>query len=167
MEQPQKIVDEFARSILWIEGLKTLDDAHFHQPITDGKWSCAQIVAHMMLWDEYVANEILPQMKQDADVRSKPIQEVNDLATDYAISGITRNDLIEEILQSRKKLIAALREKTDNAFFEAFSLDGEKIDEYTGHPHTLYSYICSFIWHDNHHKKQVTSFLSAGKEVQS
>ncbi|WP_050616377.1 DinB family protein [Bacillus testis] len=167
MKQPQEIVDEFAQSILWVENVKTLDQAHFLQPIADEKWSCAQIVAHIMLWDEYVANEILPQMKQDADVRSKSIQEVNDIATDYGHSGITAEELIKQTMECRKKLIASLRRKPDPAFFETFTLDGEAIDEYSGQPHTLYGYLCSFIWHDGHHKQQVESFLSSEMGMQS
>ncbi|MFP3490013.1 DinB family protein, partial [Staphylococcus sp. SIMBA_130] len=72
-------------------------DVLFH-PTTEGKWSVAEIIAHLAFWDKYIAEETIPKMKPNARIESVEFQVLNDQASEYALSGVSFNTLIEELI---------------------------------------------------------------------
>jgi uncharacterized damage-inducible protein DinB len=76
---------------------------------------------------------------------------LNNKASEYALSGISFERLINEFVKERNKLISKLKEKTDEEFVVQFKIDR--------HPYTLYNYILDFIQHDNHHRRQIEKYL--------
>ncbi|MCH1626860.1 DinB family protein [Fredinandcohnia quinoae] len=160
MKTNVEIISDLEQFTTWVEGLKAHNHQLMFKPIAEGKWSIAEILSHIMFWDRYILKEMIPNMKQDADLSTIEFQELNDKAAEYALSGVSFEFLLEELIESRKKLVSYLRGKTDEEFTVSFKINGDAVDNYTGYPFTLYNYICDFIWHDNHHKKQMEEFLS-------
>ncbi|MBS4218264.1 DinB family protein [Bacillus sp. FJAT-49711] len=156
----KELINDLESFNLWVETLQKIEDHFFFEPIAAGKWSVAEIISHITFWDEYILEEMLPVMKPDADIHSIEFEPLNQKAAKYALSGVSPQSLINRQLEMRKKVVSALKEKTEEEFFSAFTLNGEKIDEYSGYPHSMFNYFASFVWHDNHHKKQIEEFLS-------
>ncbi|MCR2822711.1 DinB family protein [Lederbergia panacisoli] len=144
---------------IWVASLNKIEDRLFFMPIAEGKWSIAEIISHITFWDQYILEEMLPLMKPNADIQSIEFEPLNQKAAKYALSGVSSQDLINRQLEMRTKVVSALKEKTEEDFFAAFTLNGEKTDEYSGEPHSMFNYLASFVWHDNHHKKQIEEFL--------
>lgn len=155
-----ELIMEFELARDWVNSLKDYPEKDFFNPIEKDKWSVAEIITHLAYWDKYVLEEILPNMKQNADIKSIDFQELNDQASSYALSGITFMSLIDQFVNGRKDLVTKLREKSDAEFLVHFKINGEEIDEYSGAPFSMYSYISSFVWHDHHHKKQIVEFFN-------
>ena len=155
----EELIDTQERFIPWVKTLLAYDSDVLFHPTTEGKWSVAEIIAHLAFWDKYIAEETIPKMKPNARIESVEFQVLNDQASEYALSGVSFNTLIEELIENRIALVSSLKEKTDEVFFAKFVLNREEIDPYSGYPHTLYNYVCGFIWHDQHHKRQIESFL--------
>ncbi|MFF3099720.1 DinB family protein [Viridibacillus arvi] len=155
------MITKFEQAQNWVYSLKEYTEKDFFKPIENGKWSVAEIIAHLSFWDKYVLEAILPNMKQNTDIKSIDFQELNDQASNYALSGISVKSLIDQFVESRKRLVAELRTKSDAEFYVQFKINGDKIDPDSGAPFSMYSYISSFIWHDNHHKKQIIEFFNS------
>jgi hypothetical protein len=136
-----------------------MEETLFFHPIAEGKWSTAEIISHISFWDKYIREEMLPQMKKDAVIDSIDIEVLNKQAANYAISGVSKQHLLHKQLEERKQLVSTLKKKSEEEFSPRFTLNGEKIDQYSGCPHTIFNYMAAFIWHDNHHKKQIEKFL--------
>lgn len=160
MYTTKDLITDFAGFNSWVEQLQEVNEKLFFAPIAPGKWSTAEIISHITFWDQYILDEMLPQMKADADINSIDIETMNKRAAVYAKSGVTKQNLLEAQVHGRKELISALERKQEEDFFATFILNGEKIDEYSGYPHSMFNYFCAFIWHDHHHKEQVDNFLA-------
>ncbi|WP_047982193.1 DinB family protein [Ornithinibacillus contaminans] len=165
MNEVTNVKKELVAFNSWIESLYLMDEKLFFTPIKAGKWTPAEIISHITYWDRYIDAEMLPVMTEDAAIHSVDFEVINTPAAAYALSGVSQSDLLDAQLEARNNLVAALSEKTEEEFFQAFTLNGEVIDEYSGYPHTLYNYLMSFIWHDNHHKDQIEAFLANTNKV--
>ncbi|MGG0657371.1 DinB family protein [Rummeliibacillus pycnus] len=156
----EELLKEFEQLVVWVETLKKYSEKNFNLPISKGKWSVAEIISHLMFWDRYILEETLPYMKQNADIKSIEFQELNDKASEYSLSGVTVKTLIDQFIEGRNVLVSKLREKSEEEFSVHFKINGEEVDPYSGYPHTIFNYISSFLWHDNHHKNQVVEFFN-------
>lgn len=154
------LINDFDSFRTYVESLREMEDEKFFAPILPGKWSTAEIISHISFWDQYIRTEILPKMKLGAVIESIDFDTLNHKAAAYALSGITKNHILDEAITERSKLINQLKEIDGDAFFDEFMLNGEEIDPYSGYPHTIFNYIAGFTWHDNHHKKQIEAFNS-------
>ncbi|WP_121640189.1 DinB family protein [Virgibacillus sp. Bac330] len=168
MESTKALVHAFAACNNWVSERTKGPEKDMFQAIAKGKWSTAEIISHMTFWDRYILEEMLPKMKQDATIQSVDFEIINTPASAYARSGVSAKHLIEQKMITREKLVFAVKQKTEAEFFANFTLNGEKMDQYSGYPHTLFNYIAVFIWHDNHHKQQIHSFLlhKAGGQIE-
>ncbi|WP_100010240.1 DinB family protein [Lentibacillus sediminis] len=159
MYKPEDLINDFEAFNGYVNSLKTMEETHFFEPIAEGKWSVAEIISHISFWDKYIREEMLPQMKRDAVIESIDIEELNKLAASYALSGVSQQHLLDKQLEERTQLVSDLRRKSEEEFFATYTLNGEEVDEYSGYPHSIFNYIAAFIWHDNHHSKQIDGFL--------
>ncbi|MGN8646576.1 DinB family protein [Gracilibacillus sp. HCP3S3_G5_1] len=159
MEKMDQLIKEFARFTEWSHSLTKLEDNLFYTPIKKGKWSPAEIISHITSWDRYMMKDLLPKMKPNANIKSVEFDIINQPAAEYALSGVTKEQLLKEQIEARNELVQVLKGKTEEEFYAPFTLNGEEIDQYSGYPHSLFNYISSFVWHDNHHKEQIEEFL--------
>jgi uncharacterized damage-inducible protein DinB len=146
----------------WVSALKNIKKENFFEPIAPGKWSIAEIISHITFWDNYLLEEILPLMKKDANLT--PVEDYdafNKVAADFALSGVSQEDLINRQLKARAEVVSILKEKTEEEMFANFTIYGEKKDGFSGEPNSIFTYFAGFVWHDNHHKKQVEDFLTS------
>lgn len=162
MSEHKDLIASFETYIPWLVELKKEEDAALYEPIKAGKWTVAEIIAHIMFWDRYIIDEMLPQMYEGVSVKTENnFQVINDPAAAYVkTSGKNGQQLITECIRVREQLVELLNVKGKEDFFAPFTLNGESIDAYTGYPHTLFNYIGGFAWHDNHHKEQIKEFLA-------
>lgn len=167
MKNKESVIQEFEQFLFWVKHLQIEDRHTFLQPISEGKWSIAEILSHMMFWDRYFLHEILPHIETDADLEFISFQKLNDESSIYALSGISMSELIEEVIQYRTQLIMRLREKTEDQFHIPFKLNGQEIDPYSGSRYTLWNYIRDSVQHDRHHQKQIEEFLKKTEEFPS
>ncbi|MFD2443328.1 DinB family protein [Bacillus sp. CGMCC 1.16607] len=132
----------------WLQSLNKLDDTKWFEPIAEGKWSTAAIVAHLLFWDKYSLNERFPYFAQGAQLDRYPnFQQVNDSAREYAHSGITKEQLIKEIIEVRQQYYQLIDQYDEESLSIAFSIGD--------HTLTIGEYFIDFIGHDQHHHKQI------------
>lgn len=133
----------------WLESLILLDEELWLKPIGEGKWSIREILTHIMFWDRYNMEEMLPNMAEGASLTFVDIETHNKKAEKYAKEYTSLQTLIADAAESRKKFVAMLEEKYEPSM--TFFLDGQEsgIEDFIG----------IFTHHDAHHKKQVDAFL--------
>jgi DinB superfamily len=140
-------IKQFATIIPVLEDFKHMEnDTIFFSPIDVGKWSSAAIVAHLIFWDEYILRTRLPIMvKLDTLPSSQvDVNAMNKDAETFAHSGISKIELIDQFIYTRKQLIEEL-EKVD--LQKAFKIG----DRYF----SIEKYLLGLIEHDNHHLEQI------------
>ncbi|MFA1820221.1 hypothetical protein ACDX78_08550 [Virgibacillus oceani] len=96
MYTTQDLINDFEKFNHFVSSLKTMEEPLFFQPIAKGKWATAEIISHMSCWDKYIREEMLPQMKLDAVIESIDIETLNKQAADYALSGVSHQELLQK-----------------------------------------------------------------------
>ncbi|MBB6453834.1 putative damage-inducible protein DinB [Salirhabdus euzebyi] len=150
MTNINNLLNEFEQLTRWLESLKKMDAEKFFSPLAEGKWSVAALVSHFKSWDEYVLYNRVPLFNGEvAQGENGPDQEeVNENAKQYAHSGISQENLINEVIHTRKQFIQTLSELPEEAWSKNHQLNENKTI-------TLEDYISGLISHDEHHQKQV------------
>lgn len=135
------VLGKLNQLIPFLMSLEEGNEKLFFSPICEGKWSTAAIVSHFMYWDRYILaerlegmvhGELLPKAKVN-------VEEMNRLAEEYANSGISKKQLIQEVCETRQRLIDSLENKNLETIFY---IDSNGMVE-----------------HDNYHIKQIKEFL--------
>ncbi|MDX8365208.1 DinB family protein [Cytobacillus sp. IB215665] len=137
----------------WSQSLNNMSDELWLKPIKKGSWATADIISHFKLWDMFlienrlsylVRGEAFPKIEVD-------VEGMNKKASDYARSGISKNDLIDEFISVRKELVSIINHFPVEKFNQPCK----------GKEHlSLCDYLSSMVDHDIHHKKQIEDFLA-------
>ncbi|WP_391558383.1 DinB family protein [Robertmurraya sp.] len=137
----------------WFQSLTEVDEQKWFAPIEEGKWSMAAVLSHLLFWDRFSLKERFPFMKEAASLPSFPdFQTVNDKAREYAESGITKNELLQELIYTRMELLSVISSYSEEDLDTSFSIGD--------HQFTIREYFVDFIQHDYHHKNQIEVLLS-------
>ncbi len=154
MTDERSVLNDYASLINWLESTAMeMSETIFFQPIKQGKWSPAEILTHIMMWDNYLLKERIPFIEMAANLpKLDNVEEVNQRAAEYALSGLNKENLVAETVQARRQVVARLQQfepiQWSNTFY---------IEKY---PICLTSYIKGLIEHDDHHKLQVEVFMN-------
>ncbi|GAA0315444.1 hypothetical protein GCM10008967_02500 [Bacillus carboniphilus] len=159
MKHIQEVITEFESLVDWIEPFKKYDYELLFKPMAEGKWSVAELLSHLMFWDRFIINDLTPIVKPGVNIELVDFNEYNGRAAEYAKSGLSVGELLEEIIATRKQLCSIVRDLPEEKLLTPIKVGGEEIDRHTGNPHSIFNYVCDFIHHDNYHKKQVEDFL--------
>ncbi|WP_433749240.1 DinB family protein [Falsibacillus pallidus] len=139
--------------LTWLESLKATDEKMFHTPISEGKWSPGAIISHIMFWDVHCMDEKFPMIGSGSTVNDfPPFETVNQTAWKYAKEKKSE-ELIEEAMSTRKKLIEKAAAFNDEDLDVRFKVGSNEM--------TLAELFLDFILHDKHHMDQVDQFLKA------
>ncbi|MBM7096769.1 hypothetical protein JSY36_13565 [Bacillus sp. H-16] len=143
------VISKFEQLTSFFNHLKQIDDETFYEPIGEGKWSTAAIVAHFHYWDQIISEERLPGMKKGEVLPSlkKRVELVNKDAEQFSKT-IPKHTLLNKAIVSRLKLAEQLHSVELSVSFSV----GET-------SYTLLEYIEGLCKHDENHVKEVASFL--------
>jgi uncharacterized damage-inducible protein DinB len=148
-----EIIQSYQDLNQWFQTLNEVEDQKWHAPLAKGKWSMAAIMSHLLFWDRFSLKKRFPMMKKGARLSPFPeFQTVNDKAREYAESGITKKELLLELIHARMELLSVL---------DSYSEEDLDTKFYIGvHELTIRDYFVDFIQHDYHHQNQIKVLLS-------
>ncbi|WP_257348378.1 DinB family protein [Pseudalkalibacillus decolorationis] len=152
-----EIIRNFMRFDQWIQSLESVPKKDWFQPMKSGKWSIAEVIAHLTYWDRYFLKERYPLMKHGANLpRVIDVDIMNQRASLYAKSGVTADSIVKDFLETRDLLIKAINARSEEEMDEPFKI--------RGHEATLRKYLISLCEHDRHHKHQIEDFLNKSQK---
>ncbi|MUG43736.1 DinB family protein [Paenibacillus woosongensis] len=154
----KETIHRYKDFIEWTDTLHELDDNIWLAPIAEGKATVAEIVSHLMNWDNYLINTIIPAIKNGEGMIFPNFDSFNQQAYEYARSGIPKNRLLGEFKQTRLQLIEIMLTEPDVAS-KNVTANGVENCPHTGTPYSLLYIIHEFIEHDIHHKNQILSVI--------
>ncbi|QHA90628.1 DinB family protein [Bacillus sp. N1-1] len=154
MTDKRSVLNDYASLINWLESIAMeMTETIFFQPIKQDKWSPAEILSHIMVWDNYLLKERIPFIENGVNLpRLDNVEEVNQRAAEYARSGLSKEKLIAETVQARRQVVEHLQLVEPIEWMSTFYIDR--------YPICLTSYIKGLIEHDDHHKLQVEVFMN-------
>lgn len=154
----KETIHRYKDFVEWTDTLRDLDDTIWLTPIAEGKATVAEIISHLKNWDDYLLNTIIPAIKNGEGMVFPDFDPFNQQAYEYARSGISKDELLDEFKQTRIQLVEIMLTEPDVAT-KHVTANGVENCPRTGTPYSLLYIIYEFIDHDNHHKNQILSAI--------
>lgn len=148
-----EVIKQYSSLVNSLDELRRMPEEYWLEPIHEGKWSTGEIIAHLKAWDVFVWDERLSYFlkKLNTPPKKGDVEEINRNAAHEAKSGISKNALIDEVIECRLVLARKLQEVPTAIWEEKIQMSHSWV--------TLCEYIKGLVEHDNHHKQQIEKFL--------
>ncbi|MBH5318840.1 DinB family protein [Paenibacillus sp. GSMTC-2017] len=159
MSEVKTIIDTFRSITTWSNQFNTLDDTAWFKPIEEGKASTAEIISHLMNWDQYLITYGIPAVQRGEGIVFPDFDPYNAIAYSYAKSGVSKSQLLVEFNATRLELCELLHEMGEETLRKPITANGDELCPHTGTPFSILSIIQDFIHHDTHHKNQIEEVL--------
>lgn len=149
--EKQNILSHYEQSILWVKELEQLSEEQWRTPIKEGKWSIAEVIGHLIPWDEFIINDRMPYFFKDIDLPKGPDAQV--LNNQAAAESRTRKkeETIERFAATRQTLLSALQEIDDKFWSKELNIGKSTL--------SLAAYFQGMVEHDNHHFEQIKKVI--------
>ncbi|UVI29674.1 DinB family protein [Paenibacillus spongiae] len=142
----------------WADTLHDVHESIWLQPISEGKASVGEIISHLKNWDTYLITTIIPAIKNDEGMVFPDFDSFNKIAYEHARSGISKDRLLDEFMQTRLHLVEILLADPD-VVAKHVTANGVETCPHTGTPYSLLYIIHEFNDHDTHHKNQILTVI--------
>ncbi|MCR8635686.1 DinB family protein [Paenibacillus radicis (ex Xue et al. 2023)] len=156
MTRVRETIDKFNSD--WLSFLKDIQVDAWNEPISIGKASIAEIIGHLINWDQYLLTNVVPTVKEDGKIMFPEFDSFNRKGYAYARQ-ISRNQLIADFASTRKQLVAVLLELPAEVINRPTTANGASHCPHTGEPYSLLYIIQEFTEHDEHHRKQIHNYI--------
>lgn len=143
----EEIIHHYKRSIEWIRKLESLSEEQWRAPIEINKWTVAEVVGHLIPWDEFVLVKRIPYFLKEAEMPKSPnVNEVNNQASLESRMQM-KAETIGKLLQVKQKLIDEIKDINEEFWLKEILIGTNSI--------SLYSYFSGLLEHEKHHFKQI------------
>ena len=160
MKSKDQWIADFHEWMPFADSLKSLDEQVWTAPLGEGKWSIRDIVSHILRWDEYFLEEaLLPIVRgTPLTLRHLDFDEFNKEAAEWG-KRMGQQELLQASIQARSQVLQALQRIPEEHYTREYPAQD--------HIFVVQHYIEDFIWHDQHHMKQIREFLDryAGQQA--
>ncbi|MFS0671794.1 DinB family protein [Ornithinibacillus sp. 179-J 7C1 HS] len=147
-----KTYQQFENMITEILNVRDKEESLLTDPISKGKWSIREIIAHLYYWDKFILEKMVPQMAQDAKLPEFPDHDsYNNEAITY-LKDHSVESIIELFVNTRKRLIKSLMRIGDDVKFTI----GKGKRHFSAE-----SFTKMFVKHDVHHLQQISEKVGA------
>ena len=150
-EKKINIINHYEKTIEWVNRLRELSEDSWRTPIEEGKWTIAEVIGHLIPWDEFVLNQRIPYLMDTVELPKSPeVEPVNQQAAELSRSR-SKDDTINQFIKIRKSLVAGLRDMPDDLWEQDLFIGGKSI--------SLRRYFAGLMEHDQHHFRQINRLL--------
>ncbi|WP_162297918.1 DinB family protein [Halalkalibacillus sediminis] len=153
LSKKDTVLQHNERTLEYVDALDKLTNEEWNSPMSEGKWSVGEVIAHFKPWDELVMEKRVPYFFSDEPFPDKGFEtdERNKEAAKFAREN-RQEEVIERFKDHRKRFIDTLNQLDEDDFDKEIQIRDEKI--------TIYDYFEFMIRHDDHHFKQIDAFLA-------
>ncbi|MEY8348062.1 DinB family protein [Bacillus cereus] len=156
--EKESILNEKLNLTEWCQGLKSVPDDIWFQPFRTGSWGIADVISHFIVWDKFLMRSRLPYFISGESLPhvSIDVDEINKGAINYARSGGSKEEIINQFIFTRKRLVNFIKRIPDQNFntYYQFGKESMKLNEY----------FSRLVQHDLRHKEEMLDFLE-GKQI--
>ena len=146
-EKKRRVIQHYRESIKRAAQWRLLENKEWRAPIAEGKWTIAEVVGHFAPWDEFVRLKRIPYfLNGDPMPKSLDVEQTN-RETALLSQKRSQEDVIEEFINCRRKLLAALEQMEDEQWERVFLFNQKEL--------TLSAYFQGLLEHDMHHFRQI------------
>ncbi|WJE54469.1 DinB family protein [Bacillus cereus] len=100
-----------------------LNDQIWFIPIQLDKWSTSEIVAHILFWNRFILGRLsLLQSQKWLTKANINVDEFNRISANYAKSGVSKDELIQQFKKARFNIIHFLETLSEDDFSKIYMI---------------------------------------------
>ncbi|PES70020.1 hypothetical protein CN327_19505 [Bacillus cereus] len=151
--EKESILEEKLKLIEWCQTLKSVTNDVWFEPFRKGSWGIADVISHLIVWDEFLMKFRIPYFISGQSVLNVPtgVEEMNEGAIKYARSGISKEELLDQFSFTRKQLVDQINQISSRNFKDDYQFGTKRV--------RLDNYFSSLIQHDLKHKEEIIQFI--------
>ncbi|ATP42124.1 hypothetical protein CSE16_20090 [Solibacillus sp. R5-41] len=149
--EKKSVIAHLEYSIDWVESLIELNENDWRKPVGLDKWSVAEVIGHFKPWDEFILNQRVPYLFQQAGLPKAPDTNILNNESAKISRENTKEFIIKEFVNARKRLVKNLTEVKDEFWEDEFMLGSFEF--------TLASYFNGLKEHDIKHFQQIAGVV--------
>ncbi|MDZ5471533.1 DinB family protein [Bacillus sp. 31A1R] len=138
----------------WAKKLYSIPDEVWFKPFNQGTWGTADVISHFISWDQFLIENRLPFLLREESFPAMVFDSelINKSASEYARSGISKENLLSEFILIRKSLVSLIELLPLATFKRPYPLKKDI---------SISEYFIGLINHDLKHKEQIDEFLNS------
>ncbi|MFA1822741.1 DinB family protein [Virgibacillus oceani] len=150
-EGKTEIVQHHTKAIAFVRSLDTIREDQWRTEIGKGKWTVAEVIGHLIPWDEFVLHKRIPYLFTDGKLPKGP--DANTINAKSALKAREQDKkvMIDEFILVRSALLSAIDEIPNSRWEEALVIGETRLN--------LFEYFNGLVKHDIHHFEQVKGVL--------
>ncbi|MEB3057347.1 DinB family protein [Bacillus pseudomycoides] len=143
----KKIIEHHSKVIGFVDSLNSLNEKQWRFPIAEGKWTVAEVIGHLIPWDEFVLHKRIPFLFNENELPTAP--STNELNTEAAYNARVKdkNEIMSHFLSKRKELLKAIEDIPSIKWGNEVMIGKTKL--------SLFDYFYGLSKHDDHHLQQI------------
>ncbi|WP_164931569.1 DinB family protein [Longirhabdus pacifica] len=151
----ENILQQYDDFIHWGKTLRNVSEQQWLEPVEEGKWSTAEIVGHLTAWSSMLLENRLELFKPGHTLKvfTKNAEDVNTEAADSARNQFSQSELMNRYIQINTRIKHKLELIPEAHYSSSFYIGKNEL--------TLSSYMQGIIQHEQHHQKQINTFIHA------
>ncbi|MDV2884787.1 DinB family protein [Alkalihalophilus pseudofirmus] len=146
------VLAHYVHSIEFVQSLEHLTDQEWRTAISSGKWTVAEIVGHLIPWDQFVIDKRLPYLFTNKPLLIGPdAHAINEQSASLSRRQ-SKQTTISQFISTRTHLHNNVQEIANEYWKTSFIIGTSTL--------TLNDYLIGLIQHDLHHFEQIRSALN-------
>lgn len=146
-----EIIQHHQQFMNWIQKLGEIPETQWRTPIAHEKWTVAEVVGHLVPWDEFVLHKRIPYFLTGETLPAAPNPKV---VNELGARGARMEDskvTISRFLSTRQQLMEEIRQIEEPLLEQEITIGNTKI--------RLSDYFTDLANHDIHHADQIKRLL--------
>jgi hypothetical protein len=138
----------------WVDSLLVeMNDSLWFEPLGEGKWGTADVISHFITWDRFFLDHRIPYIEKGLPFPKIDInlEKINKESSVYSRSGIGKQRLIQEYVETREAVLSSLDELPEETFQYVMKIGNSEMK--------VVDYFYLLVQHDLKHKKQIANFI--------
>lgn len=142
-----EIIKHHQYAIEFVRSLNNLREEKWRMKIEEGKWTVAEIIGHLIPWDEFVLNNRLPYLFSVQELPIGPDVKTLNATSAGKAREQEKKVIINDFISVRSELLQKIEGIPDTRWNEEITIGQTKLN--------LYDYFKGLAEHDLHHFNQI------------
>ena len=147
-EMRKQAIRHLELTIGYAEALLENSERDWRTPVETGKWTVAEVIGHLIPWDEFVLYNRIPYFTHGERMPKSPDAEQVNSRASIDSQKRTIEETIRQFIQGRQMIIHALLEIDERLWEKEFVIG------------SISQYLKGLAQHDQHHFDQIQNVLS-------
>ncbi len=146
-----KIIGHHTKSIEFVRALNNISEDQWRTKVGEDKWTVAEVIGHLIPWDEFVLRNRIPYLFTDDNLPKGPEAGTTNEKSATKAREREKKVTIESFISVRTELTKAIDEIPSACWEKELAIGQNRL--------SLYKYFEGLAKHDVHHFEQVKSVI--------